>query len=317
MMLASANPLEHVVDQPWVINGHTVEWMSSQIAVMILIAVALLVALPIMSSRRKGMVPAGASHYVELFVVFVRERIARPAMGSVADPYVPLLSTMLAFVLGCNLMGLVPLTSVFELLGIHHVTVGGTPTGSITVCVALAGTTLLMLLGSGYWASVKQLWHGPDHGSAHGAGHRAPEPPGANLMLVLCNALKSRAWPLPLAIVGGVVVWLNSFAPAVPGITGLLLWPFLFVMEVFSTLSRCVALCIRLFANMTAGHLVLAVILGMAAEGSGWGLLYVSLPAGLGALAMLVLELLVAVIQAYVFTFLSAIFIGMAVNPQH
>jgi F-type H+-transporting ATPase subunit a len=78
-----------------------------------------------------------------------------------------------------------------------------------------------------------------------------------------------------------------------------------------------VALCIRLFANMTAGHLVLFVILGMAAGGRGWGLLYVSIPGGLGAMAMLVLELLVAVIQAYVFTFLSAIFIGMAVNPQH
>ena len=73
----------------------------------------------------------------------------------------------------------------------------------------------------------------------------------------------------PVAIAGGVLVWLNSFAPAVPGFTGLLLWPFLFVMELFSTLSRCVALCIRLFANMTAGHLVLAVILGMAAEGRG------------------------------------------------
>ena len=316
MMLASANPLEHVVDQPWVINGHSVEWMSSQIAVMILIAVGLLVAPPIMSGRRKGRVPSGASHYIELFVVFVRERIARPAMGSVADPYVPLLATMLAFVLGCNLMGLVPLGSVFELLGIHGVTVGGTPTSNICVCVALAGTTLLLLLASGYWASVRLLWQGPPHQAGHDAHHAGP-PAGANLILVLCNALKSRRWPLPVALVGGVLIWLNGFAPAVPGLVGLVLWPFLFMMEVFSTLSRCVALCIRLFANMTAGHLVLAVILGMAAGGQGWSLLYVSLPGGLGALAILMLELLVAVIQAYVFTFLSAIFIGMAVNPQH
>ena len=175
MILAAANPLEHVVDKPWIIHGHEVPWMSSQIAVMILIALLLLIALPLMTGRRKGLVPHGAYHFIELFVVFVRERIARPAMGAVADPYVPLLATMLAFVLGCNLMGLVPLASVFELLGIHGVTIGGSAHRKHRrVRAALAGTTLLLLLASGYWASVKQLWQGPGPTRRSRAHHPRP-----------------------------------------------------------------------------------------------------------------------------------------------
>jgi F-type H+-transporting ATPase subunit a len=68
---------------------------------------------------------------------------------------------------------------------------------------------------------------------------------------------------------------------------------------------------------MFAGHLVLAVIMGFIAATAGSWLWYGVMPASvLGALALNFLELLVAFLQAYIFTFLSALFIGMAMHPH-
>jgi F-type H+-transporting ATPase subunit a len=68
---------------------------------------------------------------------------------------------------------------------------------------------------------------------------------------------------------------------------------------------------------MFAGHLVLSVILGFIAVSASSMAWYGVMPASvLGAVALNMLELMVAFIQAYIFTFLSALFIGMAVHPH-
>ena len=314
LCLGAADPLEHVLDQPWLLDGRPVPWMSAHIAVMALVGLLCLVVLPLMA-RRRGMVPRGAYHVLELFVVFVRERVARPALGSYADQYVPFLATLLAFLLGCNLAGLVPLPSFFSLIGDQATPVGGTATGSLYVCGALAGMTLVILLASGYWRGVKMLWKGKCQ-DAHASGHNNSRADG-NLMTAVCEATFRRRWPLPAALVIGVPIWLNAFVPPMPGLMGMALWPFLLVLEVFSLVSRMFALCIRLFANMTAGHLLLFVVIGFAGAGRGWAMAYISIPSGLAALILMGLELFVSVLQAYIFTFLTAIFIGMVVNPQH
>src|SRR3990170_2559049 len=70
-------------------------------------------------------------------------------------------------------------------------------------------------------------------------------------------------------------------------------------------------------ANMFAGHLVLTVVIGFIAQTAGLAIWYGVMPASvLGAVALNLLELLVAFLQAYIFAFLSALFIGMAVH-QH
>ena len=73
----------------------------------------------------------------------------------------------------------------------------------------------------------------------------------------------------------------------------------------------------RLLANMMGGHVVLAVILAFIAASAQslwwWGVMPASV---LGATALSMLELFVAFLQAYIFTFLSALFIGMAVHPH-
>jgi F-type H+-transporting ATPase subunit a len=76
-------------------------------------------------------------------------------------------------------------------------------------------------------------------------------------------------------------------------------------------------LAVRLLANMIGGHVVLAVLLAFIAATAGSLLYWSVMPASvLGSAALNVLELLVAFIQAYIFAFLTALFIGMAVHPH-
>jgi len=94
------------------------------------------------------------------------------------------------------------------------------------------------------------------------------------------------------------------------------LWALLFVIEVAGLLIRHFVLCVRLFANMLAGHLVLAVIFGFITLAQGWTW-YLVTPISVGGLvALSLLELFVACLQAYIFTFLSALFIGSAAHPH-
>ncbi|MCI0335445.1 MAG: F0F1 ATP synthase subunit A [Planctomycetes bacterium] len=103
----------------------------------------------------------------------------------------------------------------------------------------------------------------------------------------------------------------------VPGPLKIFLLPMVFVIEVFGLLVKHGVLAVRLLANMMAGHVVLAVILAFIAASAQslwwWGVMPASV---LGATALSMLELFVAFLQAYIFTFLSALFIGMAVHPH-
>ncbi len=102
-----------------------------------------------------------------------------------------------------------------------------------------------------------------------------------------------------------------------PPILAVLLKPMIFVIEILGLCIKHFILAMRLLANMMAGHLVLAVILAFIAASAASMAWYAVTPASvLGAVALSLLELFVAFIQAYIFTFLSALFIGMAVHPH-
>jgi F-type H+-transporting ATPase subunit a len=95
------------------------------------------------------------------------------------------------------------------------------------------------------------------------------------------------------------------------------LWGLMFVIEVAGLFIRHVVLAVRLFANMFAGHVVLAVILGFILPVHGSALFWpVTAASVTGLVALSLLELFVAFLQAYIFTFLSALFIGSAVHPH-
>ncbi len=107
----------------------------------------------------------------------------------------------------------------------------------------------------------------------------------------------------------GFIAFCKGFAP--PGVPRLMLI-MIVPIEVLSMFIRAMALAIRLFANMLAGHLVIYSLLGMIVM---FG--FYAAPALLGALGIYLLEVFVSFLQAYIFTLLSAIFIGERYHPAH
>ena len=92
-----------------------------------------------------------------------------------------------------------------------------------------------------------------------------------------------------------------------------LLWPLMFFIELVGLISKPFALTIRLFANMIAGHIVILVLLYLGAQTAGnWIQLGIAPLTVLGALMVNLLEIFIAILQAYIFSFLSAIFISSA-----
>ncbi|MFO0945287.1 MAG: F0F1 ATP synthase subunit A [Planctomycetota bacterium] len=112
----------------------------------------------------------------------------------------------------------------------------------------------------------------------------------------------------------GTVGYAKAFVPHVP----LALYPLMLVIEIIGHTIKPVILAVRLFVNILAGHTVLFVILGFIAVIGPSLLYFIVTPASiLGVVLLSFLELFVAFLQAYVFTFLTAIFIGAAVHPHH
>ncbi|RIK80671.1 MAG: ATP synthase F0 subunit A [Planctomycetota bacterium] len=191
----------------------------------------------------------------EAFLLFIRNDIAKPAIGGHdADRFVPLLWTIFMFVLTCNLLGMLPWL--------------GAPTGSFSVTLALALVTFATVVVSGSRRfGVVGFWK---------------------------NQVPHMGLPIYLAVV---------------------IVPMMFAIEVLGLFIKHAVLGFRLLANMVAGHLVLLSIMGLAvaaAASVSWP--YVALASVVGSAILSLLELFVAFLQAYVFTFLSALFIGSAVH---
>jgi F-type H+-transporting ATPase subunit a len=112
----------------------------------------------------------------------------------------------------------------------------------------------------------------------------------------------------------------NPVPPDLPLVMRLPLGLLMIVVEIFGLLAKIFALAVRLFANMTAGHILLAVLLSfiLTAGASGWGLgLGVAVPTVAASVAIMMLEIFVAFLQAFIFTFLTALFLGQSVVFHH
>lgn len=194
---------------------------------------------------------------LETFVTFIRDEVARPAIGKHdADRFLPFLWTMFFFVLGCNLMGMIPWM--------------GSPTGSLACTGALALCSFLVVIGSGM-------------AKLGVAGFWKAQVPHMDLPFVLA----------------------------------IFLVPMIFIIEIIGLLIKHFVLAVRLLANMLAGHVVLAVIIAFISASAASMAWYGVAPASvLGAAALSLMELFFAFLQAYIFTVLSALFIGAAVHPH-
>ncbi len=159
--------------------------------------------------------------------------------------------------------------------------------------------------------------------------------------VLICNLLGAIPWmgsatgeinvtgALALVVLGYVVIagtevsglagfW-KSLAPTMdlPGPLPYLLTPMIWVIELGGLFIKHGVLAVRLFANIMAGHTVIAVVLGFIAMAANSGLWYAVAPASVFAqVGIGLLELFVAFLQAYVFAFLTTLFISAAVHPH-
>ena len=235
-------------------------------------------------TERDQPVPRGSINALETVVEFIRDSIVQPNVGSKwVGAWTPLLVTLFFFILGANLIGLIPVFDVLALLNhavfhlpedafLSRVTHGGTTaTGNFNVTAALATITFLAIIIAGV--------------RAHGF----------------------------------VKYWKNMVPHGLPFAIYFLLIP----IEIMGMFVRPFALTMRLAANMTGGHIAILAILsfvfiftelfGRAIAGIGVGLV-LSLPLAVGISG---LEIIVVLVQAYVFTLLTAVFIGMAIHAHH
>lgn len=286
-----SNPAEHVTDAayfelPKALGGKyylpdfgTVELFGVEVKLqltkfMVLEAAAavllLLIFIPLARRIATGKPPRGYFwNFFEAIILFIRNEVVRPSIGHShsdghhddnpyrdADRFLPFILTLFFFILGCNLMGLLPWC--------------GSPTGALGVTAAMAVMAFLCVIGAG------------------------------------------------MAKFGAVKFWLGLCPHMdVPLVLKVFLVPMMLAIEIVGLFIKHIVLAVRLLSNMFAGHLVVAVVLGfivLYANSLVWyGVMPISV---LGATALNMLELFVAFLQAYLFAFLTALFIGMA-SHQH
>jgi F-type H+-transporting ATPase subunit a len=104
--------------------------------------------------------------------------------------------------------------------------------------------------------------------------------------------------------------WKNLVPHGLP----LFVLPVMIVVEVLGMFVKPFALCMRLFANMTAGHVAILAFLGMIFIFKSVFASLVAVPLALG---IMLLEIFVAFLQAYIFTMLTSLFIGFSIHPSH
>jgi len=138
------------------------------------------------------------------------------------------------------------------------------------------------------------------------------------------NVTGNIAFTFVLGIISFIVIlfssnkhyWGHIFNPPVPGGVK----PIMIPVEVLGIFTKPIALIVRLFANMIAGHIIiiclisLIFIFGNLSAGVGWGFSPISIAF---TVFIYFIEILVAFLQAYIFTNLTAVFIGQAFEGSH
>jgi len=294
--LAAASPIDHVTDKPLIKVGEGLPaffstdgsiWVISNVTIMLILGAIVTALLVVPAARR---IQTGQErtlddfraqglwpNLVETVCMYLRNEVFRGVLGDQTDKYTPMLWTLFWFILVCNLMGLIPLLDTTYALG------------KMIGIKELFGTTY------------------------HGIGGTATQ----SIWVTGALAVVAAVFYLGTAIRKDPI----GFAKHLTGGAPWFMWIIMVPVELAGHLIKPFALAIRLFANMTGGHLVLAVLLGFAktaAEAFGiGGTIGLGIPATLGAVGINLLEVLVGFIQAYIFTFLTCLFLGQLVVHEH
>jgi F-type H+-transporting ATPase subunit a len=233
--------------------------------------------------RQDRLVPSGFMNALEFLVEYIRDELVRPAVGAKwVNAWTPLLLTFFFFILTANLIGLVPFFDA----------------------IALLNHTVLHLPEESF---ISQVTHGGP--TATGNFNVTAALATVSFFAIILAGTKAH---------GFVKHWKNM----VPhGINPVITWALLIPIEILGMFVRPFALTMRLAANMTGGHIAILAILSFVfifaqqfGEWAGMGVGAFSLSV---AVAISVLEVIVVFVQAYVFTLLTAVFIGMAIHAHH
>jgi F-type H+-transporting ATPase subunit a len=234
--------------------------------------------------KQDRLVPSGFMNALEGVVEFVRDSIVQPNVGTKwVRTWTPLVLTLFVFILSANAIGMIP---IFEVLG----------------------TLDRFVLHTGPESFLNRVIHGGTTATGN-----------FNVTAALATITFGAIIVAGTKAHGFVKHWMNIVPHGLNPVIYVILIP----IEVLGLFVRPFALTMRLAANMTGGHIALLTILsfvfiftelfGHAAAGFGVGLA-VSVPLAVGISA---LELIVILVQAYVFTLLTAVFIGMAIHVHH
>ena len=263
--------------------------------VLMLWIVAVLVACSVIIPIRKYLQqdkpqPKGWVNVIEAVVKFIRDSIVKPNIGpKFTDTWAPMILTFFFFILFANGIGLLP---IFDILGVFNRFI-------LDIPAPLPGVEDHNFINSLL------------HGGATVTGNFNVTAALAMITFFAIMVAGSRAH-------GFINHWKNLAPPG-------LAWPVYIILipiEIIGMFVKPFALTMRLAANMTGGHIAILAILSFMAifaemfhsTMTGMGVALFSIPL---ATATSGLEIIVVLVQAYVFTLLSAVFIGMAINVHH
>jgi F-type H+-transporting ATPase subunit a len=278
-LLAAGNPLEHVIDYVRLRTDNGWAVLTNHMIMLTASALLMLVIFPIITKpyRSGELVPTGTRNFFEAIMMFVRDDIAKPVLGHDTDRFMPFLWTLFFFILFNNLLGLLPLDAVQNAIALM---LGKSLTGP-NAFHAVYGTATANLWVTGTLALISYV-------------------------VIQVSGIRAN----------GLGTYLKHFTGGAP----LYMAPIMVPVEILGMIVKPVALAIRLFANMTAGHTLVAVLISfttMAAAAGYAALAGIGIIVVIGTTAIMLLELFVAFLQAYIFTFLTCLFIGQLVVHEH
>ena len=239
--------------------------------------------------RSKKRVPSGWVNAIEAIAKFIRDAIALPNIGEKwILTWAPLLMTFFFFILYSNGIGMVP---IFDVLGLINRFVIGVPPDAHGTH---SGNVINDMLHGGVTAT----------GNFNVTGALATV---TFFSIMIAGTLAH----------GFLQHWKNLVPHGLPIPVYFLLIP----IEIMGLFVKPFALTMRLAANMTGGHVALLALLSLMAifgelfgTSVGIGVASIAIPM---AVAVAALEIIVVLVQAYVFTLLTAVFIGMAIHVHH
>jgi len=281
----SNSPLDHpLIHLPPVFG---IDFSISKHVFMLWVVAALVYLIVTVTVRRylrqDRLIPSGFMSALEIVVEFVRDGIVEPNVGRKwVNSWTPLLLTFAVFILAANAIGLIP---IFDVLSLINHSVLHLPEESFMARVLHGGTT-----ATGNYNVTAAL---------------------ATIAFFAIVIAGARAH-------GFVQHWKNLVPHGLPLPVTLMLIP----IEIMGMFVRPFALTMRLAANMTGGHIAILAILSFVfifTELSGQALVGVGIgiPSVVLAVLLSALEIIVVAVQAYVFTLLTAVFIGMAIHAHH